>query len=301
MTKVALVFAAHLAPAAALTIENDWSLFGKHDNDKSNVKAKSSSRSRTAEDSPEAGPKKDPCACVPWHDAYHEYNAQCGEGHELDFVAGVSGVEAAGYREYKAEFCENFFLTLPNDNFCLKKRPDSTSEHWCYVSPECEAITAEWRWGPGPLKSKVCGNGERNLQGMPFMDFVEYTRNNTLEIGLAAQYVYPFFMYSALPGVLSSYNITPNAEVLNGGKMPPPLTPILAAHIKEQQDTGRPQFLGSRSGHPPFAVMQGNELYWINFKKAFRRAQKLGEPWPSWDVNMVACVKGCKGQKRKVW
>lgn len=226
------------------------------------------------------------CQCLGWKDAYALHGAQCGLGHEVD-VYGRPGAETVKDLSVAFEFCWMYFNALPNDNYCMNVKWEPAPAQWCYVSQDCpEGQTPE---GSGPLKTKTCVQGhDASLGEMKFEDFAAYIYRNKLELGLSVQFAYPTWQPEKLPDVQAFWGLPQPSDAQ-------PISEELRARLQQQVDSGKPMFFTSRSGHPPYCLMEGKKLYYINFNPdnpGFAKRE---------DMSLFACVAGCGAENKPIW
>merc|ERR1712079_686151 len=136
---------------------------------------------------------------------------------------------------------------------------------WCYVSHECSHSD----YGKD-LNTKSCSEGseDKKFGDMKFVEFAKYVYQSKLELGLALQYAYPVAPVK-LPDVLEFWGLDDRWSEL-AGKALLPMPSELKHALSKRADTEKPLFFNPRTGHPPFAVMKGRKLYWINFSDAYK-------------------------------
>lgn len=227
------------------------------------------------------------CECLGWKAAYAA-GAKCGDGRELDIAAGVPGPKAARSPQLAFEFCQMYFANLPDENYCMNNKFAQEPMQWCYVSGGCAEGTPTQR--PGPLKVKTCSQGQDTLLGqMKFQDFAAHAYKNKLEMGLMVQYAYPTWAGEKLPDVQAFWGLPEPAHAK-------PMTPELKQRLQALADSGKTMFFTSRNGHPPFGVVEGKRLYYINFNPKGNPGFKKKE-----DMNSWGCVGGCGVENRPLW
>lgn len=234
------------------------------------------------------------CTCLSWSYAYSKAGATCGQGHELDLV-GIPGPSAAKIPQLADEFCKNYFYNLPDENFCQRTKFGADHDDgWCYVAAEACPQGEETQRDDSPhlrtkLKTKRCGAGDRKLSDAKFEDFVAHAKASKLEFGLMVQYAYPALKDVKIQDVQSWWGLPKDPAA-------PELTEAMESKLQAAVDSGETRFISSRSGHPPFGVVEGKKLYWINFSEANKRRQRNGEDvWAhKEEMNAYACVAGCE-------
>uniref|UniRef100_A0A7S1KW17 Phospholipase B-like n=1 Tax=Alexandrium catenella TaxID=2925 RepID=A0A7S1KW17_ALECA len=229
----------------------------------------------------------DHCDCFSWPFAYR-HGAICGSGHELDLIHGVPGPEAAKIGQMKFEFCEMLFGSLPDDfRFCINNDFVGSPTQWCYVNPMCKRSAPAQG---GTLNVKNCTAGQdKSLGDLKFEEFAAYAHKSKLELGLLVQYAYPRWEGEKLPDVQAFWGLPAPKDAA-------PISEALKARLQAQVSSGKPVFLSSRSGHPPFAVAEGEKLYYINFAPKTAIDFKHKE-----DMNAWGCVAGCGSDNKPLW
>jgi len=218
------------------------------------------------------------CECLGWQDAYQQ-GADCSTMGD--------------------ETCAKFFRNLPNEQFCLNEDFGRTSpKQWCYVSSSCASGEAlQWRTqGSGDVKFKWCGATEAKLSDKTPPELKAWTTANDLEIGLAVHFSYPTWQSEKLTtDVLSFFGVALPSDAPALEFKAEPLTPELRERLQKQADAGTPTLIISTAGHPPFGIMQGKELYWLNFSEEQLALLKSGGDFfaQKGAMNDVKCVAGC--------
>jgi len=230
------------------------------------------------------------CECVGWHDAYNEHGMKCGWGRELDIAAdSIPGPIAAMIPQLSFEFCQMYFGNLPNDRYCMNNRFGARPTEWCYVRPGCSKGYKAQKDVQGSLYVKNCSRDEDATLGeMKFEELAAYVYKNKLELGLAVQYAFPTWHVEKLPDMQAFWGLQAPADAA-------PMGEGLRQRLKWHVGSGKTVFITSRSGHPPFAVSEGEKLYYINFnpvKAGFDRKE---------DMNLWACVAGCGAASKPIW
>lgn len=230
-------------------------------------------------------PDDDPCQCLNWQASY-DRGAECGHGHELDFVRHpeIPGTMLAKVPNLAFEFCEMYFKSLPNQTFCMNDAlGEDEPKQWCYVAPICE--NGHRRYG-GRLKQKFCTPGKDLILGTKnFETFASWAFSMKMEMGLMVQFAYPTWKGEKLSEVLPFFGVGENRTISDS----------LRERLQRLVDSGKTTFFSSESGHPPFGVVEGRKLYYINFSEANKRRQEAGEDvWKhKEEMNAWGCISGC--------
>mmetsp|Transcript_119043 Transcript_119043/g.265708 ORF Transcript_119043/g.265708 Transcript_119043/m.265708 type:complete len:275 (-) Transcript_119043:96-920(-) len=227
----------------------------------------------------------DSCECLGWQDAYKAHGADCSSMGD--------------------ETCTKFFMNLPNEKVCLNEDFGKTNpKQWCYVSSSCQsgqALTWDraFRFGQkrtDQAKFKWCGEDDTKLADKTPSELKEWTTANDLEIGLAVHFSYPTWQPEKLTtDVLSFFGVEPPADAPREEFRAAPLTPELRERLQKQADTGKATLILSTAGHPPFGIMKGKELYWLNFSDEQLALLTSGQDFfaHKGTMNNVKCVAGC--------
>jgi len=220
----------------------------------------------------------DSCECLAWQDAFQK-GADCSSMGD--------------------ETCAKFFMELPNEQFCLNENFGHTDpKQWCYVSSSCEsAENLQWAKSIShDVKFKWCSAEEAKLGDKAPMELKAWTAANNLEVGLAVHFAYPTWQSEKLTkDVLSFFGVTLPADAPAAEFKSASLTPVLRQRLQKQADAGRPTLIISTAGHPPFGIMRGKELYWLNFSDEQLELLKKGKDFFSHKgtMNALKCVAGC--------
>uniref|UniRef100_A0A7S1PN22 Uncharacterized protein n=1 Tax=Alexandrium catenella TaxID=2925 RepID=A0A7S1PN22_ALECA len=217
------------------------------------------------------------CKCLGWRDAYNKYGQLCGDGHEMDIAEGVTGPTAAGIATLSKPICWQYYINLPNDPFCMRKKwgtGESAEAEWCYVSPDCQKSMPAQR---GKLHTKNCTRGPGKdiaLGSLKFQQLVGWAYVNKIPSHLAAQ-----FAYVTWPGM--NFEDVQEFWGLEAPLYAAPITADVRNLLQAVADSGRATFMKGNAGeHPPYAVAEG--------KKFFIGTARESEDDISW-----SCVAGC--------
>jgi len=220
------------------------------------------------------------CKCLGWKDAYQIHQADCS--HMGD------------------ETCDKFFKNLPNEVFCVnegfhKEEP----RQWCYVSSSCASgQTLTWRSASdtNTAKFKWCGADEPKLADKTPVELRAWTEKNDLEIGLGVHFAYPTLPEKLTNDVLEFFGISAPADAPPAEFHSPPLSEDLRQRLQKRADEGRRTLIISTAGHPPFGIMEGKKLYWLNFSDKQMELLKNNQDFWSHKgiMNNVLCVAGCE-------
>jgi len=223
------------------------------------------------------------CECLAWQDSYRNHGADCSKMGD--------------------ETCAKFFMNLPNEKFCLNENFGRTNpKQWCYVSASC-ATGHPLEWNTSNVKDvkyKWCGVEEAKLADKTPLQLKSWTTANDLEIGLAIHFAYPTWQPEKLTSnVLDFFGLQPPADAPQEEFRSQPLNqqPDLRDRLQKRADEGTPTLILSTVGHPPFGVMSGSKLYWLNFSDEQLALLNRGEDFFSHKgiMNDVKCVAGCDG------
>jgi len=225
------------------------------------------------------------CKCVGWKDAYSKLGAKCGGGHELDIVP-MPGFMARMIPQMSYEFCQMYFSNLPNDNYCMNtKFGQQSPTEWCYVRADCVGSGKN-----GTLQTKSCTRGQDATLGeMRFEDFAAYAHRSKLELGLMTQFAFPTWEGEKLPDVQAFWGLPAPADAK-------PISEELRGRLQAVVDSGKTMFFVSRDGHPPYGVVEGKKLYYINFDPQSKPDFAHKE-----DMNQWRCVAGCGEANKPIW
>jgi len=228
------------------------------------------------------------CNCLTWKNAY-ETGAWCGDGMELNFLGifGMNGTTAAQDPNFAYGWCYQYFNNLPNENFCQNTHYAMKPPQWCYVSKECPQAQLT------PSKSaatKLCTKGkDKMLADMPFQALENYAKYFKLDLALMSQYAYPTWEPESIDDVQEWLGLGRSNKSLG------PLSPLAQQRLQTVIDSGETMLFVSRDYKPPFAIVEGPFVFWINLDGP------NGEYY-RWDQRNVArCVKGCKEGTVKPW
>lgn len=229
----------------------------------------------------------DACECLGWQDAFKVHGADCGKMGD--------------------ETCAKFFMQIPNDKLCLNENFGKLHpRHWCYVSPSCkEGKSLEWSTKPTDVlainpyleaKYRWCGEEEPKLGDKLPLELREWTKKNDLEIGLAVHFAYPTFPGKLTNDFLDFFGLQAPADAPAQEFASPPLSAEYRASLEKVAETGRPILFLSTAGHPPFGIMKGKKLYWLNFSDEQLQLVTSGKDFFSHKgiMNAVKCVAGCE-------
>lgn len=224
------------------------------------------------------------CACLPWKEAYASHGADCS------FLGN--------------ERCNNFFMRIPNETFCVNQGMDKESpKQWCYASPKCsksEQYKASWKgeFNKVAAKFRWCSEDEHTLGKFTMMELADWCKTNDLDIAWAAVMAFPALQHGlAWPDVVKYLGVTVPGKRAQAGQ---PLNPDQIAILQNMIDSGKPTFIGNRCKKPPcsnapYLVVEGKKVYWINYgpasEEAVAKHNRLPEN-PS-DTFKFACVVGC--------
>lgn len=216
-------------------------------------------------------------------------------GHELDLALPFPGPQAAVHSpELAFEFCLLYFKAIPDEKFCMKTKFSAPgTESWCYVPKDCEQgqeLQHDIMYHMEvKVKSKICDPAsEKVLHTMKFEDFAVYQKSMKLEMGLMVQFAYPKWA-----GDEKIFDVMEFWGLTSTDKDVKPLSRELRTKLQSVVDSGVTTFIGSRDGHPPYGVVEGKKLYWINFSEANKKRSN-DEKWThKEEMNAWACVAGC--------
>ena len=75
-----------------------------------------------------------------------------------------------------------------------------------------------------------------------------------------------------------------------------PMSDELRAKVQEVVDSGKTTMVTSFSGHPPYGIIEGKKLHYLNFSEEHNRLVLEGKD--AWahpeNMNQVKCVAGCE-------
>merc|ERR1719464_1634999 len=178
-------------------------------------------------------------------------------GHEFDHFWPVTGIWVAKKEEYYKQYCTYFYKLLPSTGVCVGTFYQDAPEQWCYVSKDC--AEGNLTYTKAPLKTRWCAKGrDAQLQDMKFEKLAEYAKSNGLDVAMAARAAYPtvpdLYMRDIMHfwGLRPAYRRNHSAEALNNKT---------ARHLL---GSNRSYVLRSSSGEPPFCVVEGPRMYWID-------------------------------------
>uniref|UniRef100_A0A7S1R1S8 Uncharacterized protein n=1 Tax=Alexandrium catenella TaxID=2925 RepID=A0A7S1R1S8_ALECA len=225
-------------------------------------------------------PPRAACDCLPWKTAFASHGADCSKWGE--------------------EGCKRYFMQLPDETFCLNVETHlSDPQQWCYVSSECQKDAVAPVWGasnnPHPANWKYCDGGARRLGDFKIKELVSWCKKNDLEIGFVVQFAYPALQHFTVPDVVEFWGLTMPEAMPMEQRLAAPIMPELREELQAHVNSSKTLFIGSRTGHPPYLVLEGKQAYWINFGSALLKKFLRGEDiWsePS-KLNSVRCVSGC--------
>jgi hypothetical protein len=257
--------------------------------------------------------KDDSCACMGWSSAY-KAGAKCGQGGEFhplgDGLMAIPNFDAPKHRvNVTKEFCNMYFERLNDDNMCQREAWDSQLNDdytparkatWCYVSSNCTetntgnttGLEAAPQFGyPNvpALKWKHCGAADRKFGDMKFEELAAYALESKLELGFMAQFAYNTIEEGKLADVQEFWGLK------KGDGAASTMPEELRSKLHSLKDSGATMFIGSSNSKPPYAVLEGQKLYWINSSDANEERKKNGEDlWEHKEtMNAWGCVAGC--------
>jgi len=203
------------------------------------------------------------------------------------------------------EVCGHFFMNMPDEKMCVNEGfGQQKPKQWCYVSSSCESGEAlQWGSAADGVNFRWCGDHEEKLADKSPLELKAWTTKNDLEIGLAVHFAYPAWQPEKLTDdVLSFFGVQPPSDLHPLLFKAEPLTPSLRQRLQEVADAGTATLLVSRVGHPPFGIMRGKELYWLNFSEEQNEHVKNHEDFfaHKGTMNDVKCVAGC-GEVAPTW
>jgi len=205
-------------------------------------------------------------------------------------------------------------MRLPNETFCVNHEfGQADSKQWCYVSDSCESgKPLQW---PGPfsvgeiappesepVKFKWCDEDEAKLSDKAPPELFEWTKANNLDFGMTAHFVYPVFDTNVklTSDVLSFFHLKP-PEGAPENKVQSNVTQLsdtnlLMKSLKQRADEGTTALFSSVSKNPPYGIMKGKKLYWVNFSDEQYKHLKSGGDFFSHPgtIHDVKCVAGCE-------
>jgi len=232
----------------------------------------------------------DVCKCIGWADAYSLHQSDCGMGHELDAALPMAGMWAAKVEETYKKYCTYFYKLLPNTGICMGTIYQDMPEQWCYVSKDC--MEGNLTYTKAPLKTRWCAKGrDFQLQDMKFEKLAEYAKTNGLDVGLAARAAYPTVQGLLMRDIMHFWGLRPayrrnhSAELLNNKT------------ARQLLGSNKSYVLMSKSGEPPFSVVEGPKMYWIDYTGGQRVRMKISsgatydEPQ---EMTKWGCVAGCE-------
>jgi len=225
----------------------------------------------------------DSCACVGYQDAFENLHADCS-------VLGD-------------ELCTKYIMRMPNEQVCMNNFIGDAETQWCYVSESCaEGKSLQFARAKFPFtatktaaKWKSCGPDEKSLGQMTLPELNDWCIKNDLDLGLVAQFAYPTWTEGKLPDVWSFWGVPPPEGALAASFEVGTVSAQLKEKLQAQVDSGKPMFFTSPSGHPPFAVSEGNKLYYINFGDKIMAQLVSGADFFEHPgiINEMKCVAGC--------
>lgn len=225
------------------------------------------------------------CECLGWRDAYQQHGANCMRMGD--------------------ETCVKYFMELPNENMCMNDdfgHPEP--KQWCYVSSSCE-LGRELTWSTvktaDQAKFMYCDASHAKLGDKTPLQLGDWSAKSNIELGLAVHFAYPVMVegMKLTTDVLDFFGLSHGAFMAAA----PPGTfeerrsdhDHLRSLLQERSAAGTTTLIISNAGHPPFGIMKGKELYWVNFSEEQwqRVLQGLEFFGDKGHMNRVMCVAGC--------
>lgn len=234
---------------------------------------------------------RDACACLNWRSVYADHATECGEARELAFAGGMRAKPFLG-----GEFCTNWFEKL-DASVCVQDwATEGRFEQWCYVSAECQDLRGGERLGTmadsREVSWKKCDPEQDEVLGAKSPpEVLAFAQQHKNDPGLVLKMAYPILPRTKYPAVKEMLvDVSPET--------------ILAAEIKSRKDPlaflhwamtqPHPHIVDSEDGHPPFAVINGTQVYESHFSRFFYEHHDDINPQNMWKINEYTCVFGCK-------
>jgi hypothetical protein len=253
------------------------------------------------------------CECLSWQDAFTNYAANCA----------LIGNWA----------CDQFFMKLPNETMCINEFPFSpNARQWCYVAPACmrshdllwagahsdPQVRYKWCWADAQSDQDI-EPGLVRLGDKSPLQLSDWAAANDLDISMAVHWAYPVMrgQMKLTTIVLDFFNISrpENSPRLafrpkRSSSYHEYATRLYLSQqlLEERRNSSIPTLIPSVNGRPPFGLMDGSELYWLNYRQEQDPRVRVGQDsnpdtQRSWGglladtglaVNtIVRCVAGC--------
>jgi len=239
------------------------------------------------------------CECLGWQDAFHEYHADCQKQGDV--------------------VCSQFFMSLPNEGFCLSEGPGVPQpKQWCYVSASC-ASGASLTWAGENQKTQAtasakfrwCDAEKFSLSHMAPLELKQWALKSDVDAAVAATYAYPTFNHKMTLDIMNFFGTRPPANSKYLDFAAPPLDLFTSAQLQGLVNAGtpvliRPDDKDGKAPNPPFGIIKGQELYYINFsdeyEKVMRKGVGSGVAFTHRGImNDIKCVANCANGTSFAW
>merc|ERR1740129_334950 len=154
------------------------------------------------------------------------------------------------------ETCDGFFQHI-TEPICANFGMDAQQGQRCPVSTECAEHNAFMK--EGKLNFKYCTESDPSLKALSPTELRNFSDKYELDIGLLCKLAYPVVKGPTWDAAKMLWT-KPDQLSLSREKM---------SDLLKIKDSGVPHVIDSNSGHPPFAIVQGDSAWEITLDMAY--------------------------------